>query len=356
MEVVIEMAPGDFDALRHQSRSLLAMLGEGCQDGPNANPYTYFPATVTVDGNRLEMSAVRKKGFLGSASLSKPSLKISFDELVPGREFSGVEGLTLNNSKQDPSLLKTCLALKMFRDAGVPASRCSLAHVTLNGADLGIYMNVEPMTKRFLARHFVDNTGNLYEGQLSDLRPGFTATYEKKTNTGDPDRSDLDGLTTALMAADVDLEATLGAYTLAMAPLLGSGGAVYAVDVQKELLHKLSVEAKRAKLHNVHVVWGNVEKLNGSTLAAASVDVVVAANVLFQTVGRYTLALEAKRVLRPGGRVAVVEWADSFNNLGPEASAVVPVEEAKKIFAEAGFKFANDFPAGAHHYGLMFTL
>jgi ubiquinone/menaquinone biosynthesis C-methylase UbiE len=99
-----------------------------------------------------------------------------------------------------------------------------------------------------------------------------------------------------------------------------------------------------------------VEKLNGSTLAAASVDVVVAANVLFQTVGRYTLALEAKRVLRPGGRVAVVEWADSFNNLGPEASAVVPVEEAKKIFAEAGFKFANDFPAGAHHYGLMFTL
>jgi ubiquinone/menaquinone biosynthesis C-methylase UbiE len=161
-------------------------------------------------------------------------------------------------------------------------------------------------------------------------------------------------LTPGLKVADFG--AGSGAYTLAMAPLLGSGGAVYAVDVQKELLHKLSVEAKRAKLHNVHVVWGNVEKLNGSTLAAASVDVVVAANVLFQTVGRYTLALEAKRVLRPGGRVAVVEWADSFNNLGPEASAVVPVEEAKKIFAEAGFKFANDFPAGAHHYGLMFTL
>lgn len=211
MDVVIEMVPSDFEALRHQSRSLLAMLGEGCQDGPNANPYTYFPATVTVDGNRLEMSAVRKKGFLGSASLSKPSLKISFDELVPGREFSGVEGLTLNNSKQDPSLLKTCLAFKMFRDAGVPASRCSLAHVTLNGADMGLYMNVEPITKRFLARHFADNTGNLYEGQLSDLRPGFTATYEKKTNTASPDRSDLDGLTTALMASDADLETTLGA-------------------------------------------------------------------------------------------------------------------------------------------------
>jgi len=211
MDVVIDMAPNDWDSLRHQSRSLLAMLGEGCQDGPNASPYTYFPATVTVDGQKLEMSAVRKKGFLGSASLSKPSLKISFDELVPGREFSGVEGLTLNNSKQDPSLLKTCLAFKLFRDAGVPASRCSFAHVTLNGTDLGLYMNVEPITKRFLSRHFDDNTGNLYEGQLSDMRPGFTATYEKKTNTSNPDRSDLDALTAALTASDADLEKTLNA-------------------------------------------------------------------------------------------------------------------------------------------------
>lgn len=209
LDVVIDMAPEDWDSLRHQSRSLLAMLGEGCQDGPNASPYTYFPATVTVDGQKLEMSAVRKKGFLGSASLSKPSLKISFDEFVSGREFSGVEGLTLNNSKQDPSLLKTCLAFKMFRDAGVPASRCSFAHVTLNGTDMGLYMNVEPITKRFLRRHFADGTGNLYEGQLSDVRPGFSATYEKKTNTSNPDRSDLDALASALTVSDAELEKTL---------------------------------------------------------------------------------------------------------------------------------------------------
>lgn len=210
LDVVIDMAPADWEVLRHQARSVSATIGEGCQGGPAPNPYTYFPATVTVDGEKLEMSAVRKKGFFGSASISKPSLKVSFDEYVPEREYSGVEGLTLNNSRQDPSLVKTCLAFKAMRDAGIPASRCSYARVTLNGVYMGVYVNVEPVSKRLLARHFTDNTGNLYEGQLSDFRPGFMATYDKKTNEGDPDRSDLDAVAAALNASDAELEATLG--------------------------------------------------------------------------------------------------------------------------------------------------
>lgn len=161
-------------------------------------------------------------------------------------------------------------------------------------------------------------------------------------------------LTPGLRVADFG--AGSGAYSFAMSPLLGSGGAVYAVEVQKELLERLGSEAKQRKLRNIHVVWGNIEKLHGTTLADASVDLVVVANVLFQTVGRYTTALEAKRVLRPGGRAAVVEWSDSFNNLGPQAEAVVSAEEAKKIFTEAGFHLEQEFPAGAHHYGLIFKL
>lgn len=211
VEVSIEIAAADWDALRFQARDVMELLGPGCHDAPHASPYTYFPATVTVDGEKLATSGVRKKGFLGSASISKPSLKISFDEFVPGREAFGVEGITLNNSRQDPSLVKTCLAMKVFRDAGVPASRCNFAHVTVNGADLGVYVHIEPITKRFLGRHFADETGNLYEGQLSDFRAGWMDSYEKKTNESDPDRSDLDAVTNALGSADADLAANLGA-------------------------------------------------------------------------------------------------------------------------------------------------
>ncbi|WP_437730094.1 CotH kinase family protein [Sorangium sp. So ce1335] len=211
IEVGITMAPEDWETLRRQSRNVSELFGEGCMDGPKESPYTQFPATVTVDGTTLEMSAVRKKGFLGSASLSKPSLKVSFDEYVDGREHAGLAGLTLNNARQDPSLIKTCLAFKIFRDAGLPASRCNFAHVTVNGEDLGIYAHVEPVGKRLIKRHFQDASGDLYEGQISDFRDGWTATYEKKTNEDDPDRSELDAVAAALLASDAELDATLGA-------------------------------------------------------------------------------------------------------------------------------------------------
>ncbi|WP_437487713.1 CotH kinase family protein [Sorangium sp. So ce1014] len=211
IEVGITMAPEDWETLRRQSREFSKLFGEDCMDGPKESPYTQFPATVTVDGTTLEMSAVRKKGFLGSASLSKPSLKVSFDEYVDGREHAGLEGLTLNNARQDPSLIKTCLAFKVFGDAGLPASRCNFAHVTVNGEDLGIYAHVEPVGKPLLERHFPDASGDLYEGQISDFRDGWTATYEKKTNKDDSDRSELDAVAAALLASDAELDATLGA-------------------------------------------------------------------------------------------------------------------------------------------------
>jgi len=48
---------------------------------------------------------VRKKGFLGSLDAESPSLKLKFDEYIPGPALLG-SGFTLNNSKQDPSLIR----------------------------------------------------------------------------------------------------------------------------------------------------------------------------------------------------------------------------------------------------------
>ncbi|HRI64295.1 MAG TPA: CotH kinase family protein [Polyangium sp.] len=210
LEVAIEMAPADWETLRHEAPPLEHFLNANCQDAPPTNNYVYMSATVTVDGHTLSNVGVRKKGNLGSASLSKPSLKVDFGEFVQGQEYSGVEKLTLNNSVQDASFTKQCLAYKAFGDAGIASPRCNLAHVTVNGNDLGIYVNVEGVGRRMLRRFFQDDTGNLYEGQASDFRPGWMATYEKKTNESDPDRSDLDAVTNALMANDAELESKLG--------------------------------------------------------------------------------------------------------------------------------------------------
>ena len=210
LRIEVELDPEDWEALRQQERNLLEIFaGDDCLSSPFESPFTYFPGTVTIDGEVVENVGVRKKGFLGSLSHTKPALKIKFNEYVSGQRFSGLRLMTLNNAIQDPSYLNQCLGYDLFRAAGIPASRCNFATVRVNGLDLGLYVHVESVKERFLGRHFERNDGNLYEGTLSDFRPEFVNTFEQKTNEEDDDRLDLDAVVEVMDVADDELEAAL---------------------------------------------------------------------------------------------------------------------------------------------------
>ncbi len=207
VEVAIELHPADWDFIRTQTRTLSMDLD--CPDGPVGSPFVYRSGTVTVNGERYENVGVRKKGFLGSLDDHKPSLKIKFDEFVEGQEHSSLDRLTLNNNKSDAEHVRQCIAYQLFTAAGVPAPRCNFAHVTVNGANLGLFTHLDSIKKRFLSQHFEDNDGNLYEGTISDFREGRTASLEAKTNKDTPDRSDIAALVAALELPDNDLVAAL---------------------------------------------------------------------------------------------------------------------------------------------------
>ena len=212
IEVVIDLEPDDWDVLRHQRKTRHSAYGmENCRDAPIPNPYSWFPGTVTIDGDEVGVIGVRKKGHLGSQSTLRPSLKLKLDEYVEGNAWRSLSRLALNNSKQDPSYARTCLTYALFRRAGVPAPRCTFAHVTVNGADLGPYLAVEEVDEEFARRNFDDATGNLYEGTSSDFRAEFIGGFEQETNQDtDPSRDDLRAVLDVLdTAAKPDLLAAL---------------------------------------------------------------------------------------------------------------------------------------------------
>ena len=152
-----------------------------------------------------------------------------------------------------------------------------------------------------------------------------------------------------------DFGAGSGAYALAMAERVGNTGKVYAVDVQNELLSRLDKLVHERHRGNIEIIWGNVEKLGGSKIAPATIDLVLIANTLFQSDAKYTMVIEAKRVLRPGGRVVVIEWQDSYGGLGPSPESVVKPEDLGAVFNQAGLVYQSSFPAGEHHYGMIFS-
>ena len=212
MDISIEIAVEDWDTLRHQTRTLEDVFAEIEEYGlsrPFASIYTWFSATVTVDGETHTEVGVRKKGFVGSQSDTKPSLKLRFDKYVDDQILGGVmKRMTLNNSVQDPSMVNTCLSYRIFAAAGSPAPRCNFATVSVNGKDLGLYVHVEELKKPFLRRHFDSDDGNLYEGTVSDFTPTYRGTIEKKTNEDEDDWSDIDAVVAALQdPSDAGLEA-----------------------------------------------------------------------------------------------------------------------------------------------------
>ena len=219
LNIEIEFAPEDWDTLRHQTRTfedLMAEIEEYGLSRPFANIYTWFSGTVTVDGETHSNVGVRKKGFLGSHSDTKPSLKLRFDKYVDDRSLGGViERMTLNNSIQDASMVNTCLTYQIFAAAGSPSPRCNFATVTVNGKNLGLYVHTEEIKQPFLTRHFNNAEGNLYEGTVSDFTPDFRGTLEKKTNEDADDWSDIDAVVAALQdQSDGGLEALAKAVDL----------------------------------------------------------------------------------------------------------------------------------------------
>ena len=156
----------------------------------------------------------------------------------------------------------------------------------------------------------------------------------------------------------VDLGCGTGHYVFAVAHALnalGKDGTVYAVDVQKSLLDKVSSEANRMGLANVRAIWGDIDIVGGTKLGDAIADFVIVSNVLFQSEHKENFLREAARLLKPTGQMLVIDWSDSHGGMGPTQDMVVRPEIVAQVLHGIGYFKKRDFPAGAHHWGAIFA-
>lgn len=152
-----------------------------------------------------------------------------------------------------------------------------------------------------------------------------------------------------------DLGTGSGHYALSAAPIIGEAGRVYAIDIQEDVLRTLKGEAQSRGLTNLETVWGDLEKPGGTKLRDHALDAVMLSNTLFQLVHKDVALAEIKRILKPGGRLLVVDWAGGYDGMGPHNEHVVTEYVAEELFIGAGFHKVKGFRAGPHHYSILFT-
>ncbi len=141
-----------------------------------------------------------------------------------------------------------------------------------------------------------------------------------------------------------------GGWVIPLAKKLESGK-VYAIDVLEEPLSVLNGKIALEKIYNVQIIRSDVEKEKGSTLPNESVDLVLMTNLLFQCEDKKSVLKEGKRVLKPGGKILIVDWIKD-NPLTPEIE-YVSFEEIKEIVKGLGLKTEKDFEIGEYHQGLI---
>ncbi len=180
IDVQITVSQRDWDTIRYQSRDFVSALNEKRQFGPLDHPYTYVEASVSIDGVVFPKVGLRKKGFIGSQSHTRPSLKIRLNHIDKEGGIEGLTNLTLNNNKQDTSQVSQFMGYALFNAIGSPAPRCAYAKVTVNGKSLGIYSHVETVRKPLLKRAFGNDNGPLYEGTVVDFNEEWENSFEHK--------------------------------------------------------------------------------------------------------------------------------------------------------------------------------
>ena len=209
IDVQITVSQRDWDTIRHQGRDFRTALGASRQFKPMERPYTYVEASVSIDGVVFPKVGVRKKGFIGSLSHTRPSLKIKLNHIDTEGGIEGLRNLTLNNNKQDTSLMSQFMGYALFNAIGSPAPRCAYAKVTVNGKNLGIYSHVETIRPPLLKRAFGNSKGPLYEGTVVDFYEDWENSFEHKRGDDGRGRAHINALID-LLADPKTTEADIG--------------------------------------------------------------------------------------------------------------------------------------------------
>lgn len=142
-------------------------------------------------------------------------------------------------------------------------------------------------------------------------------------------------------------------FTQQAGKMAGQEGKLFIVDVQKNVLGAAENFLKLAGLRNVIPVWSDLETIGAAKIPDASVDIAFIVNVLFQSAAKDKIVGEAARLLKPGGRLLVIDYKPGLGGFAPKDA--VQKQEIIDSAQHVGLMLQNDFSAGEKHWGVIFT-
>ncbi len=149
-----------------------------------------------------------------------------------------------------------------------------------------------------------------------------------------------------------DIGAGTGYFTVPLAKAVGTGGRVFAVDIEPSMVDYLVKRAAKAGLAQVTPVLGEPAD---PKLPDGGVDLVFLCDTWHHIDGRDEYLVRLARALRAGGRIAVVDFQEGDLPVGPPAGHKLSREAVIREFASSGWPLAEEYRKLPYQYVLVFT-
>lgn len=141
-----------------------------------------------------------------------------------------------------------------------------------------------------------------------------------------------------------------GTFTIPAAKIVRA--AVYAFDIDKEMIALTQKEAQRHDLSNVKTNLRDF-MADGTGLKNECVDYVMLFNIL-HIEHPDKLLRESFRILRPRGKLGIIHWNhDSSTPRGPSMNIRPTPQQCIAWAEEAGFINPNQYDLRPYHYGIV---
>ena len=155
------------------------------------------------------------------------------------------------------------------------------------------------------------------------------------------------GLVPGMTIADVGTGT--GYFALPFAGAVGIEGKILAVDFQKEMLEKLRQKLSASGApQNIVLVEGEAACTN---LPGNDCDLVFMANLWHELDDEAGVLGEVKRLIRPGGRLAILDWrGDVASPPGPPVAHRVPLDTLRQVLSRHGWSVTYAGNVGLYSY------
>lgn len=149
-----------------------------------------------------------------------------------------------------------------------------------------------------------------------------------------------------------DIGAGTGYFNRRLSAAVGEAGAVLAVDVEPNLVAHLRERAEKEGTANVVPILGSADN---PRIPAGAADLVLAVDTYHHIDDRPSYLRRLRRALRPGGRVAVIDFKKERSAVGPPIGHRLAREKVLEEFALAGYLPIEEPEILQYQYFLIFA-